>query len=549
MQVYCVHVKESKSMHAAANLRKRFGVEARCVNIGRTEMEAHPDLYRQMAHLEAVRLAASEATKALFVENNACPTEDPTAVPEPPGNWEMFCMSGSVTGINMFHFPFRGPSQVTVAARDAARAFEGHDIVTIGEPDPSDGEGPRTLPSRSVTLNRALYSELVRRGRFSDSAEGVADALAEMTFVHGYNARGKRGRDVSHVLGVPCTLVCYTLTVEGMKKTADLLTYTTTSSPLPDVLSFEKHVKGRLECALTLRPICEGKFTLVRDYIHLLSGIPRSLPLSRERTFVRSARTTEDGNSVYVGHREEASLPRVSIITITRNRRRIFNIATYMVLKTVYPRDRLEWVIVDDSEEGLDAYPSLGQLRGNPMVRYTRLQTDAGKPFRIGHKREIACQMATGDIFVHLDDDDFLPPLGVMIRVKSLLEYDASCMGATHMLCHVYKTGRTFFSTVEDAYNDLVGFGEPSMAYTRAFWEARHWNTGVHMDEGRYFCVGRDYSKFLNVPSQFHCVAITHRTNVTGNLRDGVTVTGAKEFKKKDLFTPDLIRLLDSAFR
>lgn len=546
--MYCVHVRESRSMHAAANLRARYGVSARCVHIGSQETSKEPpDLYRQRAHLEAVRMAVSEGvSKAVFVENGACLTDNPMTSPEPLGSWEMLCLSGSASLIRMFHSPFVGASQATVEPRDAEEAFQKHEIVTIGEQDPSEARGPRARLPKSVTLNRALYSELKKRGRMCDTVEGISDALAEMTRVHGYDGRGK---EVVFVLGIPTTLTCYVLRGDGLSKTTKLLEFTTTTSPLPDVLSFEKHIKNRVECVLTLRPLCEAKFVLVRDYVHMLSKIPRSLPLSRERLTVRTARMSEDGTAVYVGERPDNSLPKVSIITITRNRRRIFSIATYMVLKTVYPRDRLEWVIVDDSDDGKDAYPSLGQLRGDPMVRYRRLETDNGKPFRIGHKRELACQMATGDVFVHLDDDDFLPPLGVMIRVKALLEYNASCMGATRMLCHVYKTGRTFFSTVEDGYGDHVAFGEPSMAYTREFWKSRHWNTGVHMDEGRYFLLGRDYSTFINVPSQFHCVAITHGKNITGNLRDGLSVGWAKEFDKKEIFGPELIRLLDSAFR
>jgi glycosyltransferase involved in cell wall biosynthesis len=283
--------------------------------------------------------------------------------------------------------------------------------------------------------------------------------------------------------------------------------------------------------------------------VHVLSGLKRSIQTSRKPREIRGPKMSPDGKSVYLGVLPEDQLPKVSILTITRNRRRIFNIATYMVKNTRYPKDRLEWVIVDDSDDGEDAYPSLGSLKDDPMVVYRRLRTDQGRPFRIGHKRQMSCELATGDIFVHLDDDDFLPPEGVMVRTRALLEYNASCMGATHMLSHVYKTGRTFFTTVADVYGDLVCFGEPSIAYTREFWKERPWNSEVHMDEGRYFLLGRDYDRFLNVQSHFHCVALTHGKNITGTLRDGKDIVNARNFDRSELFPPDLVRLLDSAFR
>ena len=47
----------------------------------------------------------------------------------------------------------------------------------------------------------------------------------------------------------------------------------------------------------------------------------------------------------------EEELPRVSIITPTYNKRKFFKLAIRNFQKADYPKDKIEWIIVDDGEE------------------------------------------------------------------------------------------------------------------------------------------------------------------------------------------------------
>lgn len=48
---------------------------------------------------------------------------------------------------------------------------------------------------------------------------------------------------------------------------------------------------------------------------------------------------------------EDADLPMVSIITPTRNRNHFMKLAVYNFYSQNYPKDKLEWVIIDESSE------------------------------------------------------------------------------------------------------------------------------------------------------------------------------------------------------
>ena len=64
------------------------------------------------------------------------------------------------------------------------------------------------------------------------------------------------------------------------------------------------------------------------------------------------------------------NLPNISVVTITYNRRKLFKLAILNFLQTVYPRDKLEWIIVDDGTDKINMAPYGTQIAGED-VYYT----------------------------------------------------------------------------------------------------------------------------------------------------------------------------------
>jgi glycosyltransferase involved in cell wall biosynthesis len=88
--------------------------------------------------------------------------------------------------------------------------------------------------------------------------------------------------------------------------------------------------------------------------------------------------------------------PLVTCITPTADRHAFLAQALSYFLAQDYPNREI--IVVDDGTEA-----AARVIPDDPRIRYVRLP----KPMRIGHKRNLACELARGEIVVHWDDDDW----------------------------------------------------------------------------------------------------------------------------------------------
>ena len=98
--------------------------------------------------------------------------------------------------------------------------------------------------------------------------------------------------------------------------------------------------------------------------------------------------------------------PFVSVLTPTYNRRRFLphTIACYKA--QTYPKDRMEWIILDDGTDCVKDIFESALVAGIPNIRYIRLEEKR----LIGAKRNILNAESKGDIIVAMDDDDYYHP-------------------------------------------------------------------------------------------------------------------------------------------
>ena len=117
--------------------------------------------------------------------------------------------------------------------------------------------------------------------------------------------------------------------------------------------------------------------------------------------------------------------PLVSICTPTFNRRPFFPFIVKCFENQDYPRDRLEWIIIDD---GTDSIEDL--VAGIPQIKYYGYK----KKMSLGEKRNLMHEKATGSILVYMDDDDYYPPNRVSHAVETLEKNPrALCAGSSEM--------------------------------------------------------------------------------------------------------------------
>ena len=119
--------------------------------------------------------------------------------------------------------------------------------------------------------------------------------------------------------------------------------------------------------------------------------------------------------------------PFVSVCTPTFNRRPFIPIMFQSFLNQTYPKDRMEWIIVDD---GTDSIEDLVNSSGISQIRYFREE----KKMALGEKRNYMHSKVKGTIIVYMDDDDYYPPERVSHAVDTLnANRHALCAGASEI--------------------------------------------------------------------------------------------------------------------
>jgi glycosyltransferase involved in cell wall biosynthesis len=106
-------------------------------------------------------------------------------------------------------------------------------------------------------------------------------------------------------------------------------------------------------------------------------------------------------------------LPFVSICTPTFNRRPFISYMIKCFEHQTYPKDRMEWIIVDDGTD------PIGDLVSHiPQVKYISIKDKMS----LGKKRNFMHSQCKGDILVYMDDDDYYPPERVSHAVETLMD-------------------------------------------------------------------------------------------------------------------------------
>ena len=117
--------------------------------------------------------------------------------------------------------------------------------------------------------------------------------------------------------------------------------------------------------------------------------------------------------------------PFVSICTPTFNRRPFIPAAIKCYLHQDYPRDKLEWIIIDDGTDPIEDL--VKDISGVKYFRYDDKMV-------LGKKRNLMHEKASGEIIVYMDDDDYYPPCRVSHAVDRLRkDKHALCAGSSEI--------------------------------------------------------------------------------------------------------------------
>lgn len=151
--------------------------------------------------------------------------------------------------------------------------------------------------------------------------------------------------------------------------------------------------------------------------------------------------------------------PFVSILTPTYNRRQFLPYLIACIKDQTYPKERMEWVILDDGSDSVEDLLRPEFLTMN--IQYLRSDTKLS----IGAKRNQLHAAARGEILVCMDDDDYYTPDRVAHAVMMLTSRKVSIAGSTRN--HVYFVDDHSIWESGPFKTNHATFG--TMAYTKAY--------------------------------------------------------------------------------
>lgn len=210
----------------------------------------------------------------------------------------------------------------------------------------------------------------------------------------------------------------------------------------------------------------------------------------------------------------DADLPKISVVTLLYNRRSFVDLAMHNLLITDYPKDKIEWVVIEDSdntdEQASDKIIRFGREAAPMSVSYIPLQ----KKTAIGKKRNLAIEKAQHDIIVMMDDDDHYPPSSFRRRVSWLIRHpwQPKATVATTIACYDLMQGTSAVNTPPWSLGLKDRVSEATLCFYKSWWEAGKFADTANMSEGEGLVAGRELDVLELAPQQL-IVAMSHGKN------------------------------------
>lgn len=208
--------------------------------------------------------------------------------------------------------------------------------------------------------------------------------------------------------------------------------------------------------------------------------------------------------------------PPITIVTLLYNRRKFFDLACHNIMLSDYPKDKIEWIVVEDSddpnEDASDRVIQVGLKSAPLQLAYVPLK----KKTPIGEKRNRGIERAKNNIILFMDDDDHYPETSLRRRVAWLTKHPmkAHCVGCTTIACYDLLRGVSAVNTPPFQLSLGKRISEATLCFYKSFWEAKPFAKD-NLSEGESFLEGRE-DQVLELPPQHIIVAFSHKQNTSG---------------------------------
>lgn len=190
----------------------------------------------------------------------------------------------------------------------------------------------------------------------------------------------------------------------------------------------------------------------------------------------------------------------VSCILPTANRRAFVPEAIRQFLEQDYPNREL--IVLDDGEDSIaDLIPP------DATIRYCRL----ARRLSVGSKRNLAAELARGDVVLHWDDDDWRSNRWVRSQVTTLMSEQADICGLDRVLFYDRESRRGWRYVYDGREPWVAG---STLCYRRDYWRASPFADLNVGEDNAFVWSGRSKRLVVN-PHGDQFVATIHRGNIS----------------------------------
>tara|TARA_B100001123_G_scaffold446758_1_gene602158 strand:- start:202 stop:2430 length:2229 start_codon:yes stop_codon:yes gene_type:complete len=170
---------------------------------------------------------------------------------------------------------------------------------------------------------------------------------------------------------------------------------------------------------------------------------------------------------------KDINLPKVSILTPTFNRRKFLRLMISNIKYFDYPKDKLEWLILDsfgkEGEKGERLFKNINEIKN--IKNHLGIEINyhfINEKMSIGQKRNWLSKNSKSDILINMDDDDIYISSYIRNSIEMLLNFDKDIVGCIDML-FIYPNDNYKITLYQ--FNNYQLYDEATLCMKKSHWE------------------------------------------------------------------------------
>ena len=227
--------------------------------------------------------------------------------------------------------------------------------------------------------------------------------------------------------------------------------------------------------------------------------------------------------------------PNVSILTPIYDRKEFLPLMIdNMKLISDYPRNKLEWVILDShSRDGVvadklfNSQEEIDQVSEEIGIKI--IYEYKNERLSIGKKRNMLVKMASHNHLINMDSDDIYFPHYILYSISCLIHNKKGCVGSPQMLFmyphHDYK-----ITAIQCEANRQIH--EATICFTRKHWKRMGGFETSNQGEGAKMVDGCNEKFFMKTEITKCMICVCHDNNTVGKeqfFKDDLIINGLTE--------------------